>query len=522
MSRDFDSYSNPRPLLQWSYLTNGKNSSDKNIAPSPSYLQSSTQIGSKILYYGGSNEDSIALSQLYIFDDMKWATTTNMNTSFQEDNAGARFGHTATLVQMHPPMIMIYGGYLNGGTFDFDQNVPDGLDDEGMSAAGGYSTLGGVKSTKSSITSAFWNKKNPVTGSKRQSRASGTNGSTSAIFHQDNIELDENVYFLTLHANQWEWKKPLVLQGNKTLLSTPSSALNHTIPLPRAEHTATKTNTNEVTIFGGWIGSTAGRIGGESTIDNEYTNDIWTFNVIDREWKRVLTQGESPMGRCGHTAEFIQNKLYILGGRASVGPNSNISQNRLGLAVLDYSDMRWDYPNFTMKHIGGSGGSNNSSIFPRFGHSSATIGAKSLLVFGGIRLASSASANGGITYLNDLLLCDIETMTYLEVDFITTTLPTPISYTAMNVIGNKVFVYGGSDQKGTVYNDLRSVDIGVYMSEDDITVNEGAISDYSFKIIIIGDTGKTLSHITHSHTTVLIHYHSLSLYRAILCVTDVT
>jgi hypothetical protein len=83
-------------------------------------------------------------------------------------------------------------------------------------------------------------------------------------------------------------------------------------------------------------------------------------------------------------------------------------------------------------------------------------------------------------------------MTYHEVDFITTTLPTPISYTAMSVIGNKVFVYGGSDSKGTVYNDLRSVDVGVYLSEDDITVNEGAISDYSFKIIIIGDTGKLL------------------------------
>jgi hypothetical protein len=491
MSRDFDSYSNPRPLLQWSYLTNnGKNTSDKNIAPSPSYLQSSTQIGSKVLYYGGCNEEGTALSQQYIFDDMKWATTTNLNTAFQEDNAGARFGHSATLVQMHPPMIMLYGGYLNGGTFDFDQNVPDGLDDEGMSAAGGYSTLGGAKA-KSSITSAFWNKKNPVTGSKRQTRASGTSGSATAVFHQDSVELDENVYFLTLNANQWEWKKPLVLQANKTLLSGPSSALNHSIPLPRAEHTTTKTNTNEVTIFGGWLGAAAGRAG--SDVENEYTNDIWTFNIVDREWKRVLTQGESPMGRCGHTAEFIQNKLYILGGRASAGPTgTNNDSSRLGLAVLDYSDMRWDYPAFTSKQIGVSGGSSNASIFPRFGHSSATIGAKSLLVFGGIRLSSSTNSNNGITYLNDLLLCDIETMTYLEVDFITTTLPTPISYTAMNVIGNKVFVFGGSDSKGTVYNDLRSVDVGVYMSEDDITVNEGAISDYSFKIIIIGDTGMLL------------------------------
>jgi len=41
--------------------------------------------------------------------------------------------------------------------------------------------------------------------------------------------------------------------------------------------------------------------------------------------------------------------------------------------------------------------------------------------------------------------------------------------------------------KNACYSDLRTLDIGEYLSHDDITVNEGAASDYSFKLLIIGD-----------------------------------
>ena len=49
------------------------------------------------------------------------------------------------------------------------------------------------------------------------------------------------------------------------------------------------------------------------------------------------------------------------------------------------------------------------------------------------------------------------------------------------------FVFGGTDAKGPCYNDMRSLDIGPYLDSTDITVSEGARSDYSFKILIIGD-----------------------------------
>lgn len=49
-------------------------------------------------------------------------------------------------------------------------------------------------------------------------------------------------------------------------------------------------------------------------------------------------------------------------------------------------------------------------------------------------------------------------------------------------------MFGGTNNKGECYNDLRLLDISYYLDKDDITVGEGAASDYSFKILIIGDS----------------------------------
>jgi hypothetical protein len=89
--------------------------------------------------------------------------------------------------------------------------------------------------------------------------------------------------------------------------------------------------------------------------------------------------------------------------------------------------------------------------------------------------------------LNDLILLDLETFTATTVNAIETQLPTPVANCSLTSVGNKCFVFGGTDNKGACYNDIRSLDVGYYLSTDDITVGEGASSDYSFKILIIGD-----------------------------------
>ena len=45
---------------------------------------------------------------------------------------------------------------------------------------------------------------------------------------------------------------------------------------------------------------------------------------------------------------------------------------------------------------------------------------------------------------------------------------------------------------GVCFNDIRSVDVGYYLNANDITVGEGASSDYCFKVLIIGDSCKCL------------------------------
>ena len=68
-------------------------------------------------------------------------------------------------------------------------------------------------------------------------------------------------------------------------------------------------------------------------------------------------------------------------------------------------------------------------------------------------------------------------------------LPMPVANTTITTVGNKCFVFGGTDVKHSCFNDIRSIDVGHYLSDDDITVGEGASSDYNFKILIIGDAG---------------------------------
>lgn len=37
-----------------------------------------------------------------------------------EEAGGPRYGHSATLVDMHPPRIVVFGGMLGGSTFSFE------------------------------------------------------------------------------------------------------------------------------------------------------------------------------------------------------------------------------------------------------------------------------------------------------------------------------------------------------------------------------------------------------------------
>jgi hypothetical protein len=94
------------PLVQWQFLQMKK--ATKKNAPTACFLQSCTQIGSKMLIYGGCNYNGDPVSQLFVYDTItfQWSAPSNAS-DFQEDHPGNRYGHSATLVEMHPPRIMV-------------------------------------------------------------------------------------------------------------------------------------------------------------------------------------------------------------------------------------------------------------------------------------------------------------------------------------------------------------------------------------------------------------------------------
>ena len=129
-------------------------------------------------------------------------------------------------------------------------------------------------------------------------------------------------------------------------------------PRPRAEHSCSKISANEVAIFGGWT--------------DRPMNDLWSFNYVDMEWRVLVSTGIQPRPRYRHTAEFVGNHLYVLGGSDNGDDVAQQSRN-LGMHVLNLSTMQWHHPPVI----------SGSNPFPRSGHGSAVIGALTIAVFGG-------------------------------------------------------------------------------------------------------------------------------------------
>jgi hypothetical protein len=83
------------PLVQWNFLQLKK--SNKKSTPVPCFLQSSTQIGSKILIYGGCNYHGDPLNQLFLYDTITYQwNLPNHITEYHDDSPGIRYGHRSS------------------------------------------------------------------------------------------------------------------------------------------------------------------------------------------------------------------------------------------------------------------------------------------------------------------------------------------------------------------------------------------------------------------------------------------
>lgn len=64
------------------------------------------------------------------------------------------------------------------------------------------------------------------------------------------------------------------------------------------------------------------------------------------------------------------------------------------------------------------------------------------------------------TFLNDIVLIDLEHYVATTVNTVESQLPTPVAHPSITAVGNKCFVFGGTDIKGACYNDIRALDVG--------------------------------------------------------------
>ncbi len=133
-----------------------------------------------------------------------------------------------------------------------------------------------------------------------------------------NLNIKFQVYFLELRNDKWLWSKPIVHRGSPT-----------NRPIARTEHSATKIDTNEIAIFGGWTGRPA--------------SDLWIFNYVDMVWVEPVISGIRPKGRFRHTSEIIGKTLYILGGSDNIDDIADGCRN-LNIHALDLNNMEWSHP----------------------------------------------------------------------------------------------------------------------------------------------------------------------------------
>jgi len=171
--------------------------------------------------------------------------------------------------------------------------------------------------------------------------------------------------------------------------------------------------------------------GGGSVIpDREYLNDTWELNTETMDWKELKCQGEIPAGRLGHTANLVNNKMYVFGGYDG-------ESLRNELFVLDLETCQWT----EVKDPEGNGPT------PRSQHSSAVLGDK-MIIFGGYDSEEQ----------NDVFVFDTETQEWAELDVQGKNLPVSrYQHTSCCAKVNgrdALIVFGGFDSNQKCLGDL--------------------------------------------------------------------
>ncbi|XP_065314161.1 host cell factor 2-like isoform X2 [Gordionus sp. m RMFG-2023] len=168
----------------------------------------------------------------------------------------------------------------------------------------------------------------------------------------------------------------------------------------------------------------------------QYSNELYELQASRWEWKRLKPKppkhGPIPCARLGHSFTLILGKVYLFGGLAndSDDPKINIPRYLNDLYMLDLNpsciSLNWDIPT-----------THGTPPSPRESHSAVAHMGKDgkspqIIFYGGM--------NGN--RLGDLWIFDINSMQWIKPQ-LNGIPPLPRSLHSANLIGNKMFIFGG-------------------------------------------------------------------------------
>ena len=155
---------------------------------------------------------------------------------------------------------------------------------------------------------------------------------------------------------------------------------------------------------------------------------------FEASWSLISVESEiikSNLSRSSHTANIINNKLYIFGGENQ--PRVPIDNN---LLIFDIDQNKWQI------HVTNSQNENKTDLpLSRLGHSSCSLENK-LYIFGGRNSISMDDSS-----LNDLYEFDTSTSKWCKLESRNQNEPEKRSYHSMCALENKIYIFGGKKRR---------------------------------------------------------------------------
>ena len=147
-----------------------------------------------------------------------------------------------------------------------------------------------------------------------------------------------DVWYFDTIALAWENVVPPAAEFTPRGNHGPSATAQKEAPPPRGAHSA---NIIEDTmyIFGGYGGTGYGR--------RDY-NDMHKLDLATREWKKCAARGTPPAARSGHTACAVKSSIYVFGGWNAVTQFNDMfvydtTESQWSQCETSFGDARWNH-----------------------------------------------------------------------------------------------------------------------------------------------------------------------------------